>query len=190
MHVTHLDDHASPLAAFSALPFRHEEWQNLGLGVARLASNLGNGIIQQTPSLAPMAKEYKAPRVYNRLIEWMTHLGIGSSVVMVTTGRKSGEPRSVPVSPITVDGVEYIVAPYGSVGWVQNVRDDPHVTIEKGRGSRPARLVEVTSDSAGIVKQYYERESFSRQYMDVPQDPTVEDFERVSGSFPVFRVED
>lgn len=136
-----------------------------------------------------MAKEYKPPRMFNRLVEWMTHLGIGSSVVMMTTGRKSGEPRSVPVSPITVDGVEFIVAPYGPVGWVHNVREDPNVTIQKGRDSRPARLVEVTSDSAEVVKQYYERESFPREYMDVPGDPTVEDFERASGAFPVFRVE-
>jgi hypothetical protein len=47
MHVTHLDDQASPFAAFSAPPFRTEEWRNLGLAsCARLAANLGNGIIQ------------------------------------------------------------------------------------------------------------------------------------------------
>ena len=33
MHVTHLDDQASPLAAFSAPPFRYEEWRNLGLAI-------------------------------------------------------------------------------------------------------------------------------------------------------------
>jgi hypothetical protein len=50
MHVTHLDDQASPLAAFSAPPFRTEEWQNLGLAsCARLVANLGNGIIQPAP---------------------------------------------------------------------------------------------------------------------------------------------
>ncbi len=31
MHGTHLDDQASPLATFSAPPFRAEEWRNLGL---------------------------------------------------------------------------------------------------------------------------------------------------------------
>jgi hypothetical protein len=50
MHVTHLDVHASPLAAFSSPPFRSEEWRNLGLAsCARPAANLGNGIIQRTP---------------------------------------------------------------------------------------------------------------------------------------------
>ena len=33
MHVTHLDDHRSPLAAFSAPPFRSEEWRNLGFAI-------------------------------------------------------------------------------------------------------------------------------------------------------------
>ncbi len=51
MHVTHLDDHASPPTAFSAPPFRHKEWRNLGLA-ARLAANPSNGIIQQAPSAA------------------------------------------------------------------------------------------------------------------------------------------
>jgi hypothetical protein len=63
MHVTHLDDHASPLAAFSAPPFRSEEWRNLGLAsCARLAANLGNGIIQQTPSPSNTAGTASAPR--------------------------------------------------------------------------------------------------------------------------------
>ncbi|MDP3984756.1 MAG: hypothetical protein Q8Q52_07130, partial [Acidimicrobiia bacterium] len=65
MHVTHLDDQASPLAAFSAPPFRSEEWRNLGLAsCARLAANLGNGIIQQTPLgevLADSCHQFRKP---------------------------------------------------------------------------------------------------------------------------------
>ena len=51
MHVTHLDDHASPPTAFSAPPFRHKEWRNLDLAAGRLAANPSNGIIQQAPSV-------------------------------------------------------------------------------------------------------------------------------------------
>ena len=76
MHVTHLDDHASPLAAFSAPPFRSEEWRNLGLAsCARLADNLGNGIIQQTPGPAP---------------EWASVGGTGPSALPRQNG--SGRP--------------------------------------------------------------------------------------------------
>lgn len=137
-----------------------------------------------------MARDYTAPRTINRIATWMSRLGVGSSVELVTIGRKSRQPRSVPVSPIDVDGVEYIVAPYGSVSWVQNVREEPIVTIRRGKRERPARLTEVTDEAATIVAAYYERESFPRKYMDVPDSPTLKDFENAAASFPVFKVED
>jgi deazaflavin-dependent oxidoreductase (nitroreductase family) len=106
---------------------------------------------------------------------------------MTTTGRKSGEPRRVPVSPIVVEGVEYLVSPYGEVGWVHNVRADPTVTLSRGSKTRQARLEEV-GDGAAVLAGYYARESFSRPYMDVPEDPTLDDFAARSAEFPVFRV--
>lgn len=136
-----------------------------------------------------MAKEYKAPKLINRLATWLSRIGVGRSVELTTTGRKSGRQRQVPVSPITIDGTEYIVAPYGSVSWVENARANPDVVIRKGLTSRRARLVEVTPEAAHVVAAYYDREAFPRQYMDIPDEPTEEDFEKVSGSFPVFRVE-
>lgn len=136
-----------------------------------------------------MAKEYKAPKLINRLTTWLSRIGVGRSVELITTGRKSGQQRRVPVSPITIDGVEYIVAPYGSVSWVENVRANPEVVIRKGSRRRSARLVDVTPEAAHVVAAYYDREAFPRQYMDIPEKPTSEDFEEASGAFPVFRVE-
>jgi hypothetical protein len=50
-------------------------------------------------------------------------------------------------------------------------------------------LEEVTDRSgAPVVAAYHARESFSRPYMDVPDDPTIEDFESRRGMFPVLRV--
>lgn len=137
-----------------------------------------------------MVKEYKAPKAINLLMTQLSRLGVGVSVELVTTGRKTGEPRSVAVSPIVVDGVEYIVAPYGPVGWVQNARANPRAVIRKGRRKRGVELVDVTDDAARVVAAYYERERFPRPYMDLPDSPTLEDFERASGSFPVFRIQE
>lgn len=108
---------------------------------------------------------------------------------MTTTGRKSGEPRDVPVSPLVHEGVEYIVSPYGQVGWVRNVRANPTVTLRHGSKQRQVRLEEVT-DSAGpaIVAEYHSKESFARPYMDVPEHPTVEDFAARASTFPLFKV--
>lgn len=136
-----------------------------------------------------MVKEYKAPRAFNRIMTLLARIGIGSIVELVTTGRKTGRPRSVPISPITREGTEYLVAPYGSVDWVQNLRAHPRATLRKGSKSRTVDLVEVTDDSPEIVAAYYERERYSRPYMDVPAAPTVEDFRKARGLFPVFRIE-
>jgi deazaflavin-dependent oxidoreductase (nitroreductase family) len=136
-----------------------------------------------------MVEEYQAPKVINRLTTWLTRLGVGRSETMTTTGRKSGQPREVPVSPIEIDGEEYIVAPYGEVSWVHNVRADPVVTLRSGRRARKCRLVEVTDEAAQVVKSYWDRERFPRKYMDVPGEGAVEDFAGVSGRFPVFRVD-
>ena len=137
-----------------------------------------------------MVKEYTAPKAINLLMTQLSRLGVGVSVELVTTGRKTGEPRSVPVSPIVVDDAEYIVAPYGPVGWVLNARANPGAVIRKGRNRRDVELVDVTGDAARVVAAYYERERFPRPYMDLPDSPTLDDFERATGSFPVFRVQD
>jgi hypothetical protein len=137
-----------------------------------------------------MAREYQTATAVNAIVKWMNRLGLGRSVTMSATGRISGEQREVPVSPIAVDGVEYVVAPYGEVSWVHNVRSLPTVTLRSGRSTRRCELTEVTDQAAAVVKAYWDRERFPRPYMDVPGDATVEDFSSVAGRFPVFRVEE
>jgi len=137
-----------------------------------------------------MAKEYKAPTMINKVTMLIAKLGMGRSSTLVTTGRKSGEERRVPVTPIDVDGVEYLVSPYGEVGWVHNARANPAVVLEKGSHVRRVRLVEKTQDAPQVVKAYWDVESFPRKFMDVPGEATVEDFAAVSGRFPVFEVDD
>ena len=54
--------------------------------------------------------------IFNRAVRGATHLGIsvmGSRELRVK-GRTSGEWRTTPVNLLTVDGVEYLVAPRGA----------------------------------------------------------------------------
>jgi deazaflavin-dependent oxidoreductase (nitroreductase family) len=137
-----------------------------------------------------MAKVYKASPMVNRLTSWSARRGWGRTEVLATRGRKSGEERQLPVSPIRLDGQEYLVAPYGEVAWVRNVRAEPNASLRRGAGVRSVRLAEVSGDlAARVVAAYYARETFPRPYMDVPENPTVADFAAREGSFPVFRVE-
>lgn len=137
-----------------------------------------------------MAKEYQAPTTINKIVMWINRLGVGRSETLTTTGRKSGKPREVPVSPIDVGGQEYLVAPYGEVSWVHNARANPTVTLRSGGSVKRRRLVEVTDEAAHVAKAYWDKEKFPRQYMDVPGEADVSDFASVAGRFPVFRVDE
>jgi deazaflavin-dependent oxidoreductase (nitroreductase family) len=137
-----------------------------------------------------MAKEYEVT-TGKRVISWMmakmARLGLGNFVVLTTTGRKSGQPRDVTVSPISDHEGEYIVSPYGDSGWVLNARANPKVLIKRRGRERQVRLVEV--ERPGLVKAYYEREGFARQFMDVPGEATTDAFASVPDRFPVFRID-
>jgi deazaflavin-dependent oxidoreductase (nitroreductase family) len=137
-----------------------------------------------------MVKAYEASRTVNGLTSWMAKRGWGRTEVLTTTGSKSGQDRQVPVSPIEIDGTEYLVAPYGEVAWVRNVRTEQNATLLHGSTSRRVRLVEVSGDvAADAVAAYHAREKFPRPYMDVPENPTPADFAAKASQFPVFRVE-
>jgi deazaflavin-dependent oxidoreductase (nitroreductase family) len=49
-------------------------------------------------------------------------LGLSGSAELVVAGRRSGTPRSVPVIPVEVDGVLYVVSTRGEAEWVRNLR--------------------------------------------------------------------
>lgn len=147
------------------------------------------GRIGNIPAMAKVYRVTTMRRVFNRMAMLMARRGMGSAVVLTTTGARSGRDRTVPVAPIISEGHEYLVAPYGTVGWVVNARENPSAALRRGEESRRVVLTEVTDDAAPIVAAYYEREDFSRPYMDVPENPTIDDFAAIAERFPVFRVD-
>jgi deazaflavin-dependent oxidoreductase (nitroreductase family) len=139
-----------------------------------------------------MARIYvvtKGTRRVNSFTSWLARRGVGNQVVLTTTGRKSGEPRSVPVSPLDVRETGYIVSPYGEVEWVKNVRADKTVRLRQGRNDRKVTLAEVPVSRRGILlHQYYNEQKITRPYFDVPRDPKPEDFAVVAAAHPVFKI--
>jgi len=140
-----------------------------------------------------MAKRYEVTpgiRRVNRVFGWLARRGVGRAEMLTTTGRRSGERRSTPVSPIEVGGVEYLVSPYGVTGWVGNVRAQPDAELRRGAKARPVHLTEVSGpEVADVVAAYHSREGYSRKYMDVPDNAAPEDFAAAWRLFPVFRVD-
>jgi len=142
-----------------------------------------------------MARTFRATpgrRAFNGVVVWLHQLGLptGRTVSLTTTGRRTGQARTTPVSPIEVDEARYLVAPYGPVDWVRNVRANPDVTIARGRHTEPLRAVEVPPDEAApVIKAYLQREPIVRPYSDLSPQDDLEAFAAGVAAHPVFRLE-
>jgi deazaflavin-dependent oxidoreductase (nitroreductase family) len=93
--------------------------------------------------------EPRIPRyvpVTNVVVKLFTRLGVRTGPVNVITvaGRKSGQPRSTPVTPWEVEGTRYVIAGIGTSDWARNARAAGEGTLTSGRRTTRVRLTEVT----------------------------------------------
>lgn len=133
----------------------------------------------------------------NKLFIQMSRLGISfggeSPVVLTVPGRKSGSPRSTPVTPMTVAGERYVVAGFPNADWVANVRAATEVTVRRGRDQERVRLVELSADDAKPLLRAFPTEvptgvGFMKRF-GLIKDGNPEEFEALAGICPVFRFE-
>ncbi len=141
-----------------------------------------------------MAKQYEMNgfrRAANAFVSWLARRGRGPAFELVTIGRRSHEPRTVPVTPVEVDGDRYLVSPYGDVGWVHNIRASGTATLRRGGQAESITVTEVGPEEAGRVLAVYHAQvgKIVHPYFDVPAVPTVEDFVAEAAAHPVFRIE-
>ena len=80
-------------------------------------------------------------RAANRAALAMSRLGLpmGPVCVLTVPGRRTGKPRSAPVSPLTVGGVRYVVSALPDSDWARNVRAAGHAQLSRGAGASPSR---------------------------------------------------
>ena len=70
-------------------------------------------------------------------------LKLGSQHLLTVPGRRTGRPRSTPISIATVDGARYIVAAFADAAWVANVRAARSGTLIRGARAEAIALTEV-----------------------------------------------
>ena len=85
-----------------------------------------------------MSKRYRlgpGKRLVNAVYASLTRHGRGAHYrhMLSVPGRKSGEIRSTPVDVMHVDGSPWVVAPYGEVNWVKNVRAAGSLRLSRGK---------------------------------------------------------
>ncbi len=57
-------------------------------------------------------------------------------LVLTVTGRKSGQPRSTPITPFEVDGQRYVVGGFPGADWVRNAQANPDAMLVRGKVRR------------------------------------------------------
>ncbi len=147
-----------------------------------------------------MAKIDQAPmfvRLANNMT--MTLLRAGVKVVgpgnypmylLTVRGRKSGQPRTVPIVTIEQNGKRYVGSVYGIVDWVRNLRAAGEATLTRGRRSETVNVIELPKEEAALVLQTDVKHGnpFARYY-GVTADSPLEEFERSVLTHPVFLFE-
>ncbi|MHA3023703.1 nitroreductase family deazaflavin-dependent oxidoreductase [Mycobacterium sp. BMJ-28] len=145
-----------------------------------------------------MAQERVRPpwwlKYVNKVMIGLNKLGVGGDkgpLVLTVPGRKSGKPRSTPVTPMTVDGHRYVVGGLPGADWVANVRAAGEATLHQSRTATRVRMVEMpVEDARPLLRQFPvlvpTGVSFIRN-AGLVTGPNPDEFEALAGRIPVFR---
>src|SRR5438309_9979474 len=112
-----------------------------------------------------MAKKDKAPRyvrVANVMTTTLLRAGfklVGPGMVygkypmylLTVRGRKSGQPRTVPIVIIQQNGKRYLASPFGIVDWIRNLRAAGEAILTRGRRSETVNARELPPREAALV---------------------------------------
>ncbi|OBB67230.1 nitroreductase family deazaflavin-dependent oxidoreductase [Mycobacterium sp. 852014-50255_SCH5639931] len=133
----------------------------------------------------------------NKVFIQMSRLGMSfggeSPVVLTVTGRKSGAARSTPVTPMTVDGRQYVVAGFPGADWVANVRASGDATIARGRHVQRVRMAELSAADARPILRLFPTEvptgvGFMKR-AGLVSEGRPDEFEALAGRCAVFRLD-
>jgi deazaflavin-dependent oxidoreductase (nitroreductase family) len=132
----------------------------------------------------------------NKLFMVMLRLGLPISgkegpVVLTVPGRKSGQPRSTPITPMYVADLRYVVAGFPGADWERNARAADTATLTAGKKSETVRMVELTADEARpLLRQFPTLVPTGVSFMKrsgLVTKGTPDEFEALAGRCAVFR---
>lgn len=139
--------------------------------------------------LAPKRADELFGTVVARLAR--TGLSVAGSRVLAVRGRTSGEWRTVPVNPMTVDGERYLVAPRGHTQWVRNMRAAGGGELRRGRRAEAFTAVELPdADKPPVLREYLRKWAWEvgRFFEGIDATSSDEELLAVAPGFPVFRI--
>jgi len=132
-------------------------------------------------------------KVYMVLMRRGVYFGAEQPLVLTAPGRKTGKPRSTPITPMEIDGQRYIVAVFPGADWVANVRTAEQAKLtDKGYTER-VELVELpVTEARPVLRQFPVQVPAGVGFLKhagLVTDGTPEELEGLAGVLPVFRVD-
>lgn len=144
-----------------------------------------------------MAKKDQAPlfvRVSNILTLALLRAGVKlvgpghyPMYLLTVRGRKSGQPRTVPIVLWEHNGKRYVGSVYGIVDWARNLRAAREAILTRGRRTETVNVIELPQKEAALVLREDIRggNPFAPAY-GVTADSSLEEFERAVLTHPIF----
>ena len=112
-------------------------------------------------------------------------------LVLTVTGRKTGQPRSTPITPFEVDGQRYVVGGFPGADWVRNAQANPDAMLVRGKVRKPVRVVELPAEQARpLLRQFPVLVPTGVGFMKsagLVTGPNPDEFEALAGTCSVFR---
>lgn len=135
-----------------------------------------------------------AIRLGNRVVTPLLRIGmpIGPMALLTVAGRVSGLPHTTPVAIAPLDSGWRLVAPFGAVDWVKNLRAAGTATITRRRRTAMVRAIEQSPERAAVLL----RQSLTEvgpivrrvvgRHFDLSPDAPVADWVAEAPKHPVF----
>jgi deazaflavin-dependent oxidoreductase (nitroreductase family) len=135
----------------------------------------------------------RGTHLFNSVVAALTRSGISvyGSRVLAVRGRSSGEWRTTPVNPLTLDGQRYLVAPRGETQWVRNMRAAGGGELRVGRRAERFTATELAdADKPAVLRAYLKRWKFEigMFFQGVGPDESDARLLEIAPGYPVFRV--
>jgi len=125
----------------------------------------------------------------NAIAGVLARVGVGPMHLLTTRGRRTGRRYTRPVVPVEYDGRTWLVAPYGTVDWVRNVRHAGRGELRYGRATHDYAVREVGAGEAGpVLKRYVTVATKTRTQFRAGKDSPVDDFVAEADIHPVFEL--
>jgi len=137
--------------------------------------------------------------ILNPLIRRLLGIGMpmGPNALVTVRGRTSGEPRTFPAAVMHAGGRQYLIATFGEVNWVQNLRVAGTASIRRGRMEETFRAHELGRDLAeqalrealGPLLRSRLAAPMLRRWYGLSTKSTASDYRRAASVHPVFELE-